>query len=59
MHFVALCHVLLHHLYAGLLPWVVSRLSSVVLNVAMVEAAVLLTLVSLYYLTDIDVSGRS
>jgi hypothetical protein len=30
MHLVALCHILLHHLHAGLLLWVVSRLSSVV-----------------------------
>jgi hypothetical protein len=46
MHFVALCHILLHHLHAGLLPWVVSGLSSVVLSVAMVEAAVMQTMVS-------------
>jgi hypothetical protein len=41
MHLVALCHILLHHLHAGLLPWVISRLSSVVLSVAMVEVVVL------------------
>jgi hypothetical protein len=66
LHFVALCYTLLHRitlcctiLHAGLLLWMFPRLSSVGLSVAMVEVAVLWTMVSWWYLSDVGVGGRS